>query len=74
MATGKEMKWYKKLTNRNSYKNQKTFLVEESDEITDEIEKSLWLIKEALDLPTEEIEKSVESRKSSKNRSNIKNK
>ena len=39
------------------------FEVEEEDEITDEIEKSLWLIKEALDLPTEEIEAAVASRK-----------
>jgi len=39
------------------------FEVEEEDEITDEIEKSLWLIKEELDLPTEEVEAAVASRK-----------
>jgi len=39
------------------------FEVEDEDEITDEIEKSLWLIKEELDLPTEEIEAAVASRK-----------
>ena len=39
----------------------------EEEEITDEIERSLWLIKEELDLPTEEIRSSVESRKRSKN-------
>ena len=41
------------------------FEVEEEDEITDEIEKSLWLIKEELDLPTEEVEAAVASRKRS---------
>lgn len=29
------------------------------EEITDEIEKSLWIIKEMLDIPTEEVDKSV---------------
>jgi len=32
-------------------------------EATDEIEKALWDLKEALDLPTEEIELAVESRR-----------
>ena len=32
------------------------------DDITDEIERSLWLLKEELDLPTEEIEMAVASR------------
>ena len=41
---------------------------EEVDEITDEIEKSLWLLKEEYDFPTEEIERSVESRYKSINR------
>ena len=39
------------------------FEVEEEEEITDEIEKSLWLIKEELDLPTEEIEASIATRR-----------
>ena len=40
--------------------------VEEEDDITDEIEKSLWIIKESLDLPTEEIDTAIMSRKSLK--------
>jgi hypothetical protein len=32
-------------------------------ETTDEIEKALWELKDALDLPTEEIEKSLASRR-----------
>ena len=39
------------------------FEITEEEEITDEIEKSLWLIKEELDLPTEEVEAAVASRK-----------
>ena len=42
-----------------------SFHVEDVDEITDEIEKSLWLIKESFDLPTEEVQISVESRRNS---------
>lgn len=41
------------------------FEVEVEEEITDEIEKSLWLIKEELDLPTEEIEASIATRRRS---------
>ena len=50
-------------------KEQPVFEVEDEDEITDEIERSLWLIKEELDLPTEEIQASITSR-----RNNTKNK
>ena len=46
-------------------KEPMVFEVEDEDEITDEIEKSLWLIKEELDLPTEEIEVAIASRKRS---------
>ncbi len=40
--------------------------VEEEDDITDEIEKSLWLIKNSMDLPTEEIDIAIMSRKNLK--------
>ena len=33
------------------------------DDITDEIEKAMWILKEDLDLPTEEVERSLECRK-----------
>tara|TARA_B100000029_G_C16698686_1_gene638538 strand:- start:71 stop:286 length:216 start_codon:yes stop_codon:yes gene_type:complete len=36
------------------------------DEITDEIEKSLWDIKDSLDIPTEEIDISVKNYKSNR--------
>ena len=49
------------------------FEVQEEDEITDEIEKSLWLIKEELDLPTEEIEASIASRRSNTRTKRFKN-
>ena len=45
-----------------------TYVIEEEDHITDEIEKSLWDLKSSLDLPTEEIEKAVLSRKTSRNK------
>ena len=49
-------------------KPPETFVVEEEDHITDEIEKSLWDLKFALDLPTEEIERAVLSRKVSRSK------
>ena len=36
------------------------------DDITDEIERSLWILKDELDLPTEEVKTAVLSRKLSK--------
>ncbi len=38
-------------------------LQDSADEVTDEIELSLWHLKEELDLPTEEIEVSVSNRR-----------
>jgi hypothetical protein len=35
--------------------------VEDKDEITSEVERSLWELKDAYDLPTEEVEISVSS-------------
>lgn len=40
--------------------------VEDVDDITDEIEKSLLELKESCDLPTEEVEKAIDSRKRAK--------
>lgn len=48
---------------KNLYKDVSVIEVEEEDFITDEIEKSLLEIKEAYDLPTEEIRLSIESRR-----------
>jgi len=44
-------------------KNPLPIYVEEEDNITDEIEKSLLEIKNNFDLPTEEIEMSIKSRR-----------
>ena len=59
-------RFIKTLRNKISYlREEKTYEIEEDIdcEITDEIEKALWVIKEDLDLPTEEIEFAVDSRK-----------
>ena len=49
----------------NDQKIMKTFQITEdlTCEATDEIEKALWDIKTALDIPTEEIELAIESRR-----------
>jgi len=60
---------YKYLRPFIAKKEQVVFEMEDEEEITDEIERSLWLIKEELDLPTEEIQASIRSR-----RNNSKNK
>jgi len=56
-----------KLKVGNINKNPLPIYVEEEDNITDEIEKSLLEIKDSFDLPTEEIEMSIESRRYFKN-------
>ena len=38
---------------------EKTYTINEVDDVTDEIEKSLLEIKEKFDLPTDEIEKTI---------------
>jgi hypothetical protein len=55
---------YYKIFNRLPYKKNKlnTIYVDYEDDITDEIEKSLWEIKNNLDLPTEEIDNAILSR------------
>jgi hypothetical protein len=40
--------------------------IEDVDDITDEIEKSLIELKESCDLPTEEVEKAIDSRRKAK--------
>ena len=57
------MNWYNEIKKRFLSNKPAVVYAEECDEITDEIEKSLWEIKESLDLPTEEIELSLASRK-----------
>ncbi len=49
-------------------KPPETYVIEEEDQITDEIEKSLWDLKNSMDLPTEEVEKAVLSRKEAKSK------
>ena len=57
------MKWYERIIKRSQHIENKTFYVEDTPDITDEIERSLWILKEDLDLPTEEVQRSVDSRK-----------
>jgi hypothetical protein len=48
------------------YRQPETIVIEEEDldcEVTDEIERALWELKEDLDLPTEEVIIAVESRR-----------
>jgi hypothetical protein len=63
------MKIYEKIKNITLLRNPEPVViyVQEEDLITDEIEKSLLEIKEALDIPTEEIEMSIASRRNFKN-------
>ncbi len=58
-------KFIQNIRNKIQYRrDEKThFIQEDLDcEMTDEIEKALWALKEDMDLPTEEVEKAVESR------------
>jgi len=60
-----------KIRTRNRYRYyndqeiMKTYHIEEdlTRETTDEIEQALWDIKDSLDIPTEEIELAIESRR-----------
>jgi len=60
-----------KIRTRNRYRYyndqeiMKTYHIEEdlTCETTDEIEQALWDIKDSLDIPTEEIELAIESRR-----------
>jgi len=68
------MTYYENFLKKISFKRDTLSVieVEDEDDITDEIEKSLWEIKERYDLPTEEIDIAISSRASAKrNNSNI---
>ena len=59
-------KFIQNIRNKIQYpREEKTHFIEEDldCEVTDEIEKALWILKEEMDLPTEEVEKAVNSRK-----------
>jgi hypothetical protein len=54
----------KNIKNPIKFFKTKTHVLEEDleCEVTDEIEKALWQIKTGMDLPTEEVEKAIQSR------------
>ena len=59
-------KFIQNIRNKIQYKRvEKVHLIDDDldDDVTDEIEKALWELKEGMDLPTEEVKKAVESRK-----------
>ena len=59
-------KFIQNMRNKIQYRrDEKTHFIEEDLDclVTDEIEKALWILKEDMDLPTEEVEKAVKSRK-----------
>ena len=58
-------KFIQNIRNKIQYKQvEKVHIIDGDldDDVTDEIEKALWVLKEDLDLPTEEVEKAVKSR------------
>ena len=58
-------KFLQNIKNRIQYpREEKTHFIEEDldCQVTDEIEKVLWNLKEEMDLPTEEVETAVKSR------------
>ena len=59
-------KFIQNIRNKIKYKQvEKVHIIDGDldDDVTDEIEKALWDLKEGMDLPTEEVEKAVKSRK-----------
>ena len=59
-------KFIQNIRNKIQYRrDEKTHFIEEDldCEVTDEIEKALWILKEEMDIPTEEIELAIESRR-----------
>jgi len=59
-------KFIQNIRNKIQYKRvEKTHFIDDDldGEVTDEIEKALWELKEGMDLPTEEVKIAVESRK-----------
>ena len=68
-------KFIQNIRNKIQYKRvEKTHFINEDldSEVTDEIEKALWQLKDGMDLPTEEIEIAVQSRKNINNKENNK--
>jgi hypothetical protein len=62
-------KFIQNIRNKIQYKQaEKVHVIDDDldDDVTDEIEKALWVLKEDMDLPTEEVEKAVKSRKNTK--------
>ena len=62
-------KFIQNIRNKIQYKRvEKTHFIDDDLDggVTDEIEKALWELKEGMDLPTEEVENAVESRKKTK--------
>jgi len=58
-------KFIQNIRNKIQYKQvEKVHVIDDDldDDVTDEIEKALWALKEDMDLPTEEVKKAVESR------------
>tara|TARA_R100000008_G_scaffold72994_1_gene51326 strand:+ start:258 stop:461 length:204 start_codon:yes stop_codon:yes gene_type:complete len=58
-------KFIQNIRNKIQYKKvEKVHVIDDDldDDVTDEIEKALWALKEDMDLPTEEVKKAVESR------------
>ena len=59
------------MRNKIQYRrDEKTHFIEEDldCQVTDEIEKALWILKEDMDLPTEEVVRAVESRNKIQNK------
>jgi len=64
-------KFIQNIRNKIQYKQvEKVHIIDGDldDDVTDEIEKALWELKEGMDLPTEEIEKAVNSRNKKKSK------
>jgi hypothetical protein len=71
MLREKMNKFIQNIRNKIQYKKQEKihFIDDDLDgEVTDEIEKALWILKEEMDLPTEEVEKAVISRNLTKDK------
>lgn len=63
-------KFIQHIRNPIKFFKQETHTMEEDldCQVTDEIEKALWVIKEEMDLPTEEVQKAVDSRNKPKSK------
>ena len=64
-------KFIQNIRNKIQYRrDEKTHFIEEDldCQVTDEIEKALWILKEDMDLPTEEVVRAVESRNKIQNK------